>query len=102
MNFRQHYGGAPHFRQPYGFSARTGGTGGWAANQQIVRTQTARIWVQDGKIMGFVTMFFLLFFCCCLSLVRACPFKRGTSEATGQPSAIRVPARTYGLPRFYP
>jgi hypothetical protein len=31
------------------------GTGGWAVNQQIATTQTARIWVQDGKIMGFGT-----------------------------------------------
>jgi hypothetical protein len=36
-------------------SAPEPGNGGWAANQQVARAQTARLWVQDGKIMGFVT-----------------------------------------------
>jgi len=54
MNFRQRYGAALHSRQSYGFSIQNRGAGGWVANQQIATTLTARIWVQDGNIMGFV------------------------------------------------
>lgn len=48
------YGAALQSWQSYGLTIQNRIAGDWVENQQTATALTARIWVQDGNIMGFV------------------------------------------------
>jgi hypothetical protein len=56
MDLWQCYGAKLHARQSYGSNHQNAACGQKQPNRHAATTPMARIWVQDGKIMGFVAI----------------------------------------------